>query len=164
MAAPDRRVRGGRPVHSQHAAMAVHGGLGRSARGAGRPGPCALGERSACHGTVPELRCGRVQQHYGDPDDRFQSAGVAASAAGVPADGDAAVQAEPGRPPTFGEREMYEAIWHRHTNRDPFTAEPISESVREALGQAARLEFTTLRMLSSTDAATVLDLAAMASA
>ncbi len=59
---------------------------------------------------------------------------------------------------------MYEAIWHRHTNRDPFTAEPISESVREALGQAARLEFTTLRMLSSTDAATVLDLAAKASA
>jgi nitroreductase len=76
----------------------------------------------------------------------------------------AAVQAEPGRPPTFAEREMYEAIWQRHTNRDPFTAEPISESVREALEQAARFEFTTLRMLGSTEAATVLDMAARASA
>ena len=76
----------------------------------------------------------------------------------------AAVQAEPGRPPTFGEREMYEAIWQRHTNRGPFTAEPISESVREALERAAMFEFATLRMLSSTDAATVLDLAAKASA
>jgi nitroreductase len=76
----------------------------------------------------------------------------------------AAVQAEPGRPPTFGERELYEAIWQRHTNRGPFTAEPISESVRAALEQAAKFEFTTLRMLSSTEAATVLDLAAQASA
>src|SRR5258708_33352230 len=59
----------------------------------------------------------------------------------------AAVQAEPGRPPSFGEREMYQAIWHRHTNRNPFSAEPISESVRAALEQAARYEFATLRML-----------------
>jgi Nitroreductase family len=76
----------------------------------------------------------------------------------------AAVQAEPGRPPTFAEREMYEAIWQRHTNRGPFTDEPVSESVREALAQAATFEFTTLRMLSNTDAATVLDMAAQASA
>jgi len=76
----------------------------------------------------------------------------------------AAVQAEPGRPPTFAEREMYEAIWQRHTNRGPFTAEPVSESVREALAQAATFEFTTLRMLSNTDTATVLDMAAQASA
>lgn len=76
----------------------------------------------------------------------------------------AAVQAEPGRPASFAEREMYGAIWQRHTNRDPFTAEPIAESVREALEQAARFEFTTLRMLSSKQAATVLDMAAQASA
>src|SRR5262252_7414344 len=38
----------------------------------------------------------------------------------------AAVQAEPGRPPTFAEPEMYEAIWQRHTNRNPFTAERIA--------------------------------------
>jgi len=75
----------------------------------------------------------------------------------------AAVQAEPGRPPTFAEREMYEAIWQRHTNRDPFTAEPISASVREVLEQAARFEFATMRMLSSGEAATVLDMAAQAS-
>jgi len=76
----------------------------------------------------------------------------------------AAVQAEPGRPPTFAEREMYEAIWRRHTNRGPFTAEPISESMHGALEQAAGYEFATLRTLSSTEAATVLDLAAKASA
>ncbi len=76
----------------------------------------------------------------------------------------AAVQAEPGRPPTFAEREMYEAIWHRHTNRGPFTEEPITASVRTALADAARLEFAALRMLSAAEADTVLDLASAASA
>jgi len=76
----------------------------------------------------------------------------------------AAVQAEPGRPPTFAEREMYEAIWQRHTNRNPFTAELIPKSVVVALEQAAGFEFATLRMLSSGQAATVLDMAAKASA
>jgi nitroreductase len=76
----------------------------------------------------------------------------------------AAVQAEPGRPPTFAEREMYEAIWHRHTNRGPFTEEPVSTSVRDALADAAKLEFATLRMLSVAEADTVLDLAKSASA
>jgi nitroreductase len=76
----------------------------------------------------------------------------------------AAVQAEPGRPPTFAERDMYEAIWHRHTNRGPFTEEPISGSVRAALSDAAKLEFATLRMLTATEADTVLDLAGAASA
>jgi nitroreductase len=76
----------------------------------------------------------------------------------------AAVQAEPGRPPSFGEREMYEAIWQRHTNRSPFTAEPISASVHAALERAAGFEFATLRMLNGTEAATVLNLAAKASA
>jgi len=76
----------------------------------------------------------------------------------------AAVQAEPGRPPTFAEREMYEAIWQRHTNRNPFTAERIAESVVVALEQAAGFEFATLRMLSGGQAATVVDMAAKASA
>lgn len=75
----------------------------------------------------------------------------------------AAVQAEPGRPPTFAEREMYEAIWQRHTNRGPFTEEPIPASVCTALADAARLEFATLRMLSATEVDTVLDLANAAS-
>jgi nitroreductase len=76
----------------------------------------------------------------------------------------AAVQAEPGRPPTFAERERYEAIWQRHTNRNPFTAEPIPESVVVALEQAAGFEFATLRMLSGGQAVLVLDMAAKASA
>jgi nitroreductase len=76
----------------------------------------------------------------------------------------AAVQAEPGRPPSFGERELYGAIWHRHTNRGPFTAEPICESVHAALEQAAGYEFARLRSLSNAEAATVLDLCAKASA
>jgi len=76
----------------------------------------------------------------------------------------AAVQAEPGRPPTFAEREMYEAIWQRHTNRNPFTSEQISESMVVALEQAAGFEFAVLRMLTGGQAAIVLDMAAEASA
>ncbi|HEX6931971.1 MAG TPA: hypothetical protein VF162_07505 [Streptosporangiaceae bacterium] len=76
----------------------------------------------------------------------------------------AAVQAEPGRPPTFAEREMYEAIWHRHTDRRPFTDEPISAPVQAALADAAKLEFATLRMLGAAEVGTVLDLAKAASA
>ena len=76
----------------------------------------------------------------------------------------AAVQAEPGRPPTFAERELYEAIWRRHTNRNPFTAEPIPAPVAVALEEAAGFEFAMLRMLSGSQAAIVLDMAAKASA
>ena len=76
----------------------------------------------------------------------------------------AAVQAEPGRPPAFAEREMYEAIWQRHTNRNPFTSEPMAGSMVVALEQAAGFEFATLRMLTGSEAAIVLDLAARASA
>ena len=75
----------------------------------------------------------------------------------------AAVQAEPGRPPTFAERELYEAIWQRHTNRGPFTDEPVAESLRATLEQAAGFEFAALRMLTDRDAARVLDLSARAS-
>ncbi|MGN6794353.1 MAG: Acg family FMN-binding oxidoreductase [Streptosporangiaceae bacterium] len=76
----------------------------------------------------------------------------------------AAIQAGPGRPPTFSERDLYQAIWQRHTDRGPFTAEPISESQRAALEQAASSEHATLRMLTKPDAATVLGLAAGAGA
>lgn len=76
----------------------------------------------------------------------------------------AVVQAEPGRPPSFAEREMYEAIWQRHTNRAPFTSERLPESVRIALEQAATFEFATLRMLAAEEAATVLDLSGRAEA
>ena len=76
----------------------------------------------------------------------------------------AAVQAEPGRPPTFAERELYEAIWQRHTDRGPYSSEPLTESMQVALEQAASFEFASLRMLPGSQAATVLDLAARASA
>ncbi len=76
----------------------------------------------------------------------------------------ATVQAEPGRPPAFAEREIYEAIWQRHTNRAPFTSEPVANSLKVALEQAAGHEFTTLRMLSDRETATVLDLAGRADA
>src|SRR5215470_2509698 len=76
----------------------------------------------------------------------------------------AAVQAEPGRPPSFAERELYEAIWQRHTNREPFTGERVPESVRKALEQAASFEFATLRMVDDQDGTTVLRLAAKAEA
>ena len=76
----------------------------------------------------------------------------------------AAIQAAPGRPPTFSERELYQAIWQRHTDRGPFTAEPVCPSLRAALEQAASSEHATLRMLTKSDAATVLDLAAEAGA
>jgi len=72
----------------------------------------------------------------------------------------AAVQAEPGRPPSFAEREMYEAIWQRHTNRGPFTDEQIPDSVQVALEQAAGFEFATLRMLNAGEAERVIELAA----
>ncbi len=76
----------------------------------------------------------------------------------------AAIQAGPGRPPTLGERELYQAIWQRHTDRGPFTAELITQSQRAALEQAASREHATLRMLTKPDAVTVLRLAAEASA
>jgi hypothetical protein len=73
------------------------------------------------------------------------------------------IQAGPGRPPTISERELYQAIWQRHTDRGPFSTESISESQRAALEQAASSEHATLRMLTKSDAATVLGLAAEAS-
>jgi nitroreductase len=76
----------------------------------------------------------------------------------------AAVQAEPGRPPAFSDIEMYQAIWQRHTNRNPFTAEPISPTVRAAAEQSARHEFADLRFLNQSEAAAVLDMAATAGA
>jgi len=76
----------------------------------------------------------------------------------------AVVQAEPGRPPAYAERELYEAIWQRHTNRAPFTAERVPDPVLIALEQAASAEFATLRLLGQRDTATVLDLAERADA
>ncbi|HXP21993.1 MAG TPA: hypothetical protein VN840_20290 [Streptosporangiaceae bacterium] len=74
----------------------------------------------------------------------------------------AIVQAEQARPASLAERELFEAIWQRHTNRRPFADRPVPESVQVALEQAAGFEFATLRMLAAREAASVLDLAASA--
>jgi nitroreductase len=75
----------------------------------------------------------------------------------------AAIQAGPGRAPAVGERELYQAIWQRHTDRGPYTAELMSDSQRAALEQAAIAEHAALRILPKPDAASVLRLAAKAS-
>jgi nitroreductase len=74
----------------------------------------------------------------------------------------ALIQAEPGRPAALNEREMYDAIWRRHTNRGPFSDQPVPLPVRAALEQAAGFEFATLRLMNSSEAATVLELAEQA--
>lgn len=74
----------------------------------------------------------------------------------------AAVRAEPGRPPSLPERELYGAIWRRHTDHEPYAADPIPGTVQSALAQAAAFEFTTLRSLDARQAADVLILAARA--
>ncbi len=76
----------------------------------------------------------------------------------------AAVRAEPARPPSLAEREIYDAIWRRHTDRGPFSGDPLPEPVRIALEQAADFEFASLRMLSPADADEVVRLAAKAGA
>ncbi len=76
----------------------------------------------------------------------------------------AVVRAEPGRPPSLAEREMFHAIWRRHTDRRPFDSDPLPGPVRTALEEAAGFEFASLRLLSSRDAATVLTLASRAGA
>jgi len=74
----------------------------------------------------------------------------------------AVVHAEPARPPALAEREMFDAIWQRHTNRLPFADRALPESVQVALEQAAGFEFASVRMLTTREAASVLDLAARA--
>jgi nitroreductase len=74
----------------------------------------------------------------------------------------AIVQAELARPPSLAERELFDAIWQRHTDRGPFAERPVPESAQIALEQAAGYEFGTLRMLSTREVVSVLDLAASA--
>lgn len=74
----------------------------------------------------------------------------------------ARVRLEEGRPATWDEREMYEAVHQRHSSRAPYSSRPVPESVQSGLEQGARLEFAVLRVLDSRDAALVLDLAAAA--
>jgi hypothetical protein len=75
----------------------------------------------------------------------------------------ASVQLELGRPATSEERELSEAIYHRHSSRVPYSCRAIPEPVQIGLEREAGAEFAVLRMLNVSDAALVLDLATAAS-
>ena len=74
----------------------------------------------------------------------------------------AVIDAASGRPPTAAERELYEALWLRRTNRGPFSDERVPESVLALLRQAADQEHASLRVLDRQDTARVLTLAGKA--
>ena len=57
---------------------------------------------------------------------------------------------------------MFDAITLRHTSRVPYSGHPLPEAVQIGLEQEAGFEFASLRMLSPTEAASVLRLAAAA--
>ena len=60
------------------------------------------------------------------------------------------------------ERELFAVIGDRHTNRNPFSGEPVPTSVLAELVEAARLEGATLHILGEAAAERVLDLTAKA--
>jgi hypothetical protein len=74
----------------------------------------------------------------------------------------AVIDAVSGRPPTTAERELYEALWLRRTNRGPFSDKRVPEPVFDLLRQAADQERASLRVLDRRDIARVLTLAAEA--
>jgi hypothetical protein len=74
----------------------------------------------------------------------------------------ACVRLRQGRPATSGERQMFEAIYQRHSSRAPFSSRSLPESVQIDLERAVGCEFALLRMLNEPDTALVLDLAAAA--
>jgi nitroreductase len=51
------------------------------------------------------------------------------------------------RPPTYTERDLYAAIAHRHSNRQPFWPDPVPSAVRARLIEAARAEGGWLDLL-----------------
>src|SRR5215469_10700660 len=71
----------------------------------------------------------------------------------------AVIDAASGRSPTPAERELYEALWRRRTNRRPFSDKPVPQSLFANLRQAAEQEHASLRVLDRPDATRVLTLA-----
>lgn len=72
----------------------------------------------------------------------------------------ASVQLVAGRPVSVVERQMFEAIKDRRSNRQPFSNQRIPDHVRASLEQQASFECASLRMLGSVEAEVVLDQAA----
>ncbi len=79
-----------------------------------------------------------------------------------PADVLALVRAEPGEPPMAPERQLYRAIWQRHTNRGPYTDQPIPHGVQASMRRAAEFESASLHMLDRARTVDVLAAAAQA--
>lgn len=71
----------------------------------------------------------------------------------------AVIDAVSGSPPASAEHELYDALWQRHTNRNPFSDEPIPGPVLAQLRRAAYQERASLRVLDRNDAMCVLILA-----
>jgi nitroreductase len=71
----------------------------------------------------------------------------------------AVIDAVSGRPPAPAERELYDALWRRQTNRRPFSDERVPLSALARLRQAADQERAGLRVLDGRGAARVLTLA-----
>jgi nitroreductase len=66
------------------------------------------------------------------------------------------------RAPTAPERNLYESIWMRHTNRRPYSSRQIPRILMAGLRKSAEAEHAGLRPLNRRDASTVLSLAAQA--
>lgn len=74
----------------------------------------------------------------------------------------AVIDAANGPPPTPAERELYEALWRRRTNRAPFSDDRVPKSVLDEMRRAADEEHASLRVLDRPDTARVLALASKA--
>ncbi|MFH8387483.1 Acg family FMN-binding oxidoreductase [Kitasatospora sp. NPDC018058] len=62
----------------------------------------------------------------------------------------------------LGTEKLYEAIWHRHTIRTPFTDEPVPPAVLDELATATRAEDATLHLPDHAETARLLHLTAEA--
>jgi nitroreductase len=74
----------------------------------------------------------------------------------------ARIHISPGSPPTPEERELYDAIPRRRTNRGPFTGQPVPEPVAAAMRDAAHAEGAELHTLDRAETETVLAASAKA--
>ncbi|MFJ3216627.1 Acg family FMN-binding oxidoreductase [Kitasatospora sp. NPDC086801] len=68
----------------------------------------------------------------------------------------------PATAPVPGTEQLYEAIWHRHSIRTPFTGEPVPSAVLDELATAARAEEATLHLPDHAETSRLLQLTAEA--
>jgi nitroreductase len=70
----------------------------------------------------------------------------------------ASAQITPSRPTSWSERQLFDAIWRRHSSRVPYSERPVPEAVRVSLEQEAALEGVQLRILNAQETTTALQL------